>query len=314
MKPLRKAVITAAGKGTRQYPATHSVKKELFPLVDRDGLAKPVLQIIAEEALESGIEEICIVASPRNKEQIESHFKGLSAEMRESFRGKEWALKASDRLEDMGRRMTFVLQHTQEGYGHAVHCARDFVGDDPFLLMLGDHIYLSGNRLRCARQLISVYERFGGNVSAVQRTPESLIHLFGTLTGPMIAERPPVYRIASLYEKPDPAYASQHLRAEGLQEKEYLCFFGMHILGPAIFDILEDHIARDLREGGEIQLTSAQTDLLGREPYLAMEPEGSRYDMGVPAGYVETQMALALHSPYRERIMSLVSGLAAGSV
>jgi len=299
MKTVKKAVIPAAGRGTRQYPATNSVKKELFPLVDRDGLPKPVIQIVVEEALESGIEEICIVTAPGDQKRIQRHFRGIPPDLKADLRNKEWMIQISDRLGEMRKRLSFVVQETQEGFGHAIFCARDFVGGEPFLVMLGDHIYLSRSSHRCARQLISVFEQFRGNVSAVQRTPESLLHLFGTVAGDPMSSNPPVYSVRSIYEKPDPAFARRHLKTEGLAEREYLCFFGMHILMPGIFEVLEEHIARNLRENGEIQLTSAQARLAEQEPYFAMEPYGHRLDMGVPAGYIETQIALAFHSPYR---------------
>src|SRR3954470_14869485 len=161
MKKVRKAVITAAGRGTRQYPATSTVQKEMIPLVDRDGITKPTLQIVAEEALESGIEEICIITGPGDEENYKKHFQGLSSDLLPAFKGKEWALAESRKLEHLNKILTYVTQPTPEGFGHAVYQARSFVGDEPFLLMLGDHIYGSRNEKRCARQLIDVFEATG---------------------------------------------------------------------------------------------------------------------------------------------------------
>jgi UTP--glucose-1-phosphate uridylyltransferase len=145
---VRKAVITAAGRGTRQYPATSIVQKELLPLVDTDGLTKPVLQIIIEEAMDAGIEEVCIVVSPGDEEQFRQYFRGLTKEMLPAFAGKDWALKASERLAQIEKALSFVTQHTPEGYGHAVYQTKNFVGNEHFLLLLGDHSYVANEHTR----------------------------------------------------------------------------------------------------------------------------------------------------------------------
>jgi len=148
MGVVRKAVITAAGRGTRQFPATRSVQKELLPLVDRDGIAKPTIQIIVEECLESGVEDICIVVAKGEAGPFQRHFSRLSDDERRAFRNKEWALAQADALRRMQERITYVEQDSPEGYGHAVYQARAFVGDEPFLLLLGDHIYIPERKSR----------------------------------------------------------------------------------------------------------------------------------------------------------------------
>jgi UTP--glucose-1-phosphate uridylyltransferase len=283
----------------------------MFPLVDRDGLTKPVIQIIAEEALESGIEDICIVTAPGDEEQYRRHFQAMEEELLPSFKNKEWALRESERLARLEPVLTYAVQETPEGYGHAVYCAREFVGDEPFLLLLGDHVYVSHQKKRCAEQLLEVYHEYRCNLSAVKRTPEDLLHLYGTVAGPRIATAPPVYRLSEIKEKPSLDYADEHLRTEGLRRGYYLCFFGMHVFTPALFACLEEHLRDNVRERGEIQLTSALEKLRQRERYLAFEAEGERYDTGVPFGFVETQIALALHSPMREEMLgSLVQIIA----
>ena len=137
---IRKAVITAAGRGTRMYPATTTIQKEMFPVMDVDGICKPAIQIIIEEALDSGIEEICLVVNPHNRAQIENHFSTPSLEEMRLFKGKDWALLQMARIQQIAARLHYVVQESPKGYGHAVWCAREFVGDEPFLLMLGDHI------------------------------------------------------------------------------------------------------------------------------------------------------------------------------
>ncbi|MEJ7639892.1 MAG: sugar phosphate nucleotidyltransferase [Singulisphaera sp.] len=180
---ITKAVITAAGRGARHYPASDTVQKALMPVVDRDGLTKPVLQIIAEEAMESGIEEIGVVSAPGDEAYYRRHFRQYAENLRAAFRGVEWAEVQARRLVELDGRLRFSVQPEPDGFGHAVWCARDFVGGEPFLLLLGDHLYVSSESRRCARQLIELATAEACAVSAVQATREHLIHQYGTLTG-----------------------------------------------------------------------------------------------------------------------------------
>ncbi|HEV2471744.1 MAG TPA: sugar phosphate nucleotidyltransferase [Chthonomonadales bacterium] len=312
MSRVKKAVITAAGRGTRMYPATVTIQKEMLPLMDRDGVCKPAIQLIIEEALDSGIEEVCLVVNPHNRAQIEQHFAAPPDEDLKEFKGKDWALLQSARLRQIAARLTLVAQNSPEGYGHAVYQAKDFVGDEPFLLMLGDHIYTTTEQSRCARQVLDIFDIYGATVSAVQQTPAELLHLFGTVRGKRISERPPVYEVDAIYEKPGMEYAERFLQQEGLLHGIYLCFFGMHIMSPAIFDCLKHAIENDLRENGEFQFTSAQERLRASgERYLAFEAVGDRHDIGIPFGFAQTQAALALNSVFRDQMMAaLVRALA----
>ena len=309
---VRKAVITAAGRGTRMYPATTTIQKEMLPVMDRDGICKPAIQIIIEEALESGIEEVCLVVNPHNRAQIEQHFAPLTAEELRLFKGKDWALLQSAKIQEIAARLKIVVQETPDGYGHAVYQSRAFVGDEPCLIMLGDHIYTTGEEKRCARQVLDVYEEHNATVSAVQQTPTELLHLFGTVCGERIGEHPPTYAVEAIFEKPTPEYALEHLQQTGLLHGMYLCFFGMHVMAPAIFDCLQYAIDNDLREKGEFQFTSAQERLRDSGArYLASETMGDRHDIGIPFGYAQTQAALALNSVFKEQMLaSLVRTLA----
>ena len=309
---VRKAVITAAGRGTRMYPATTTIQKEMLPVMDRDGICKPAIQIIIEEALDSGIEEVCLVVNPHNRAQIQQHFAPLTAEELRLFKGKDWALLQSAKIQEIAARVAFVTQETPDGYGHAVYQAREFVGDEPCLIMLGDHIYTTGEEKRCARQVLDVYEEHDATVSAVQQTPTELLHLFGTVCGERIGANPPTYEAQAIFEKPTPEYAMAHLQQAGLLHGMYLCFFGMHVMAPAIFDCLKYAIDNDIREKGEFQFTSAQERLRDSGArYLASETMGDRHDIGIPFGYAQTQAALALNSIYKEQMLaSLVRTLA----
>ncbi len=304
MPRVRKAVITAAGMGTRHFPATQTIQKEMMPLVDRDGTTKPTIQLILEEARESGIEEFCIVTAPHTEEQFRRHFRGMPEAQAPFYKGKGWALDESEKLQDFEKRISYVVQEKQEGYGHAVYCAREFVGDEPFLLLLGDHVFISGTKKPCSKQVIDVFNTHDAPVSGVQRTNEDLLHLFGALTGRRISSDPHVYEVSLIHEKPTIEFAEEHLRTQGLGRGEYLCFFGQHVFPPAIFEMIEHHIRHDIRERGEIQLTNAQEMLRERTRYLATEVDGARYDMGVPFAYIQTQLALALNSPARRQVMA----------
>ncbi len=301
---ITRAVITAAGRGARQYPASDTVQKAMLPLVDRDGLTKPVLQIIAEEAIESGIEEICVVSAPGDEVIYRQHFRSYAENLRSSFKGVDWAEEQARRLVELEQRLHFAVQPEPHGYGHAVWCARSFVGGGSFLLLLGDHLYISRESRRCARQLLELAAEEGCAVSAVQATREHLIHHYGTLTGKRLASRPDVYVIEEIIEKPNPTLAELRLQVPGLRAGHYLCFFGMHVLTPVVFDLLNDMVGRDVREGGQIPLTTALNALARREKYLALETRGARHNLGVKFGVVDAQIALALAGVDRERMLA----------
>ncbi len=301
---ISKAVITAAGRGARQYPASDTVQKAMLPLVDRDGLTKPVLQIIAEEALESGIEEICVVSAPGDEAYYRHHFRSYAANLRSAFQGVPWAEEQARRLVDLEGRLRFAVQPEPDGYGHAVWCAREFVGGEPFLLLLGDHLYISQEPRRCARQLLDLAESEDCAVSAVQETREHLIHQYGTVTGKRLHARTEVYVIDEIVEKPTPTLAELRLQVPGLRAGHYLCFFGMHVLTPPVFELLDELVRHDVREGGQIQLTTALNALARREKYLALETRGARYNLGVKFGTVEAQIALALAGVDRDAMLS----------
>ncbi|NQT24416.1 NTP transferase domain-containing protein [candidate division KSB1 bacterium] len=303
---IKKAVITAAGRGTRQYPATNAVQKELFPLVDLDGVTKPTIQIIAEQALQAGIEEICIVIQPGESGQFEKHFTGLQEAENSSFTNKPWGLKQSDLLDRLKLSITYVEQTVQEGYGHAVYCAKEWVGDDPFLLLLGDHVYIPEGESSCIQQAILGFEQVNKSVYAVNQTHIEQLYLFGTIAGKRIQDDPPLYEIHKIIEKPDVSVARQELVTEGLPEDTFLTFFGMHVLTPSIFNVLESHIQNNVRSKGEIQLTTAQAELAETEGAVAQIIHGQRLDMGTPLGYIETQIVLARKGAFAHDVESFI--------
>ncbi|HLL89927.1 MAG TPA: sugar phosphate nucleotidyltransferase [Tepidisphaeraceae bacterium] len=316
MAKVRKAVITAAGRGTRQYPASTAVQKEMFPLVDRDGLTKPVIQIIGEEAIESGIEQICIITQPGEEKLYRDYFRRMSDLEAKGFRGKDWAILASEKLQAFGERLHFAEQHSPEGFGHAVYQAKKFVGDEPFLLLLGDHIYISDVKDRCALQLIKVYEQYMLDVvTGVQPTVERLLHLFGVLRGSPIDPAKGVYKADLIIEKPSVEVAREQMHTPGLPAGNYLAHFGMHVFSPRIFDSLEYLIKNNIREKNEIQLTAAQEHLRqNTDKYWAIVTQGQRLDTGIPYGLMETQLALALNGIHRTEMCEAIARILAMQV
>ena len=316
MAKVRKAVITAAGRGTRQYPASTAVQKEMFPLVDRDGMTKPVIQIIGEEAIDSGIEEICIITPPGESQQYRDYFRRMNDVESRDFRGKDWAILESEKLGSFGERLSFAEQKSPEGFGHAVFQAKAFVGNDPFLLLLGDHIYISDIKDRCARQLIRVYEQYMLDaVTGVQPTVERLLKQFGVVRGTPIDPAKGIYKAELIVEKPTVEVARESLTTPGIPAGNYLAHFGMYVFSPKIFDSLEHLIANNIRENGEIQLTAAQEHLRqNSDKYWAVVTQGQRYDTGIPYGLMETQLALALNGIHRTDICEAIARILAMQV
>jgi UTP-glucose-1-phosphate uridylyltransferase/mevalonate kinase len=283
---VRKAVIPAAGFGTRLFPATKAAKKELFPVIDRDGIAKPAILLIVEEALKAGIEEVIIIVQEHDLNAFNALFnEQITIENYNKLprRFQEYA----QQILEIGRRISFVTQKTQEGFGHAVYCARDAVGDEPFLLMLGDHLYRSNGESSCAQQLIESYQKHALSVIGLRRTPEEEIANFGTVTGVWLEEEQDL-NITEFAEKPTLDYARSNLRVRGLPADEYLSAFGLYVIKSKIFDYLEEHITNNVRERGEFQLTSALDRLRQEDGFMGILMDGQRYDIGLPEHYLET--------------------------
>jgi UTP-glucose-1-phosphate uridylyltransferase/mevalonate kinase len=283
---VRKAVIPAAGYGTRLFPASKVVKKELFPVVDQTGRAKPAILAIVEELLQSGIEQIAIVIQERDREAFEGLFGVLSVP--DNYRKLSQRDQAyCDELLEMRRRLSFITQESQQGFGHAVLCAREWVGREPFLLSLGDYIYRSDNETTCTRQILEVYERHGGSVVSVKPVPEALLGRLGFVGGRWMVEGS-LLEISEFIEKPDAETAREHLRVEGLASGEYLGLFGQYVLSSTIFDLIADGAAAHRMGGEELQLTPYLDRLRIQEGFLAFLVRGRSYDIGVPDSYRET--------------------------
>jgi UTP--glucose-1-phosphate uridylyltransferase len=289
---VRRAVITAAARGERLYPVADTIQKAMLPVVDLDGLHKPVIQIIAEEAFSSGIEEICVVCAPGDGERYVSAFTSLRDNLVKSYKGSDWATQQADKIDYLLSRLQFAEQAEALGYGHAVYCARDFVQGEPFLLLLGDYLYVSAVAgQRCAAQLVALATQQECSVSAVNPTIEHQIGRYGTLTGKHVPAQQGVYEIEKIIEKPSLSTAELELQTSGLRAGYYLCFFGMHVLTPTIFNILERHQSQST---GNLLLTPALQELAETEKYLALEVKGTRYDLSRRHGLLRAQLALGL--------------------
>ena len=289
-RKVKKAVIPAAGFGTRLFPASKAIKKELFPIIDRQGRAKPVIMAIVEEAISAGIEEVCLIVQSGDRKLFEEFF---SAPPRvENFNKLSRADQEYCRyLLDLGHRITLVTQDVQEGFGHAVFCAREWVGDEPFLLMLGDHLYASDGEPPCAQQLLEVYDRVGHSVVGLKITPASEIHKFGCVNG-IWQEHRSLLSVSAFHEKPDIDYAREHLHVEGLEANQFLTLFGQYVITPNIFRYLEEHITHNVRERGEFQLTSCLDKLRQEEGFSGYLVKGKCFDIGVPEAYRKSMIDL----------------------
>jgi UTP--glucose-1-phosphate uridylyltransferase len=292
---VRKAVITAAGRRQQALPVQ--------TLVDRDGVEKSVLAILVEEALDAGVEEVAVVVAPGDEAP--------------------YARAAGEHA----AHLQFIVQERPLGYGHAVACARQFTAGAPFLHLVGDHLYVSAGPTGCARRLVTVAEAESCSVSAVQATREHLLPHYGAVGGRRVPGQRDLYTVETVIEKPTPTEAELRLVVPGLRAGHYLCFFGMHVLAPAVMELLGAEVARaeeqdgyarpgQAQDGGAkggdapgegqgpgVTLSAALATLATRQKYLALEERARRFDVGVKYGLLSAQLALALAGDDREEVL-----------
>lgn len=309
---LKKAVITAAARGERLYPVADTVQKAMLPIVDMDGINKPIIQIIAEEALQSGIEEIGVICAPGDEKRYIESFQALQSTLSKAYK-RDWAQLQAANIKNLLERMTFIVQDEPKGYGHAVYQSRNFVNSEPFLLLLGDYLYVSDiKNKRCAQQLIELAVTEECSVSAVNPTIEHMINKYGTLTGKTLLNYKGVYQIEKIIEKPSVSTAELELQTPGLRAGYYLCFFGMHVFKPSLFDLLFDAIQR-AKNPNAILLTPVLETLAQNDKYLALEMKGNRFDTSKKLGLMEAQMALGLSGRIRDEMLSAIVQILAES-
>jgi UTP--glucose-1-phosphate uridylyltransferase len=292
MSTLRKAVVPAAGLGTRHFPAAHAVKKELFPVVGPDGIARAMIHYQLIELVRAGVEEICIIVQPGDDEVIRAYLNGPGEAYLKRLAKYPALLAEAREMRDLSSRVQFAVQREQEGYGHAVYQSRQFAAGQPVLLCLGDHLF-RGRSISPYVQLAQMVEASAGrSVSAVSRIGPAELKGYGTIAGTRRQGREELIDVSLIIEKPDEATAREKLRVDGLPQDVYLGWFGMHLLAPSIYDVLEQMIRDDMRDHGEFQLTRAQEIQRQREGYLALElTEAERFDFGVPDDFVRSVQA-----------------------
>ncbi|MBR4759014.1 MAG: hypothetical protein IK078_02560 [Lachnospiraceae bacterium] len=315
---VRKAIIPVAGFGTRLYPATRGIKKEFCPVVDKDGLVKPVLLVLLEELDAAGIEEICLIINPGEKDFYEDYFrKPLSLEHYASLPAqmKEY----EDSFRRIADKVTFMMQEEQKGFGHAVYQADGFAAGDPVLLLLGDTIYQSNQAQSCAAQFIREYDKYGGTMVALRTVPLADVSSFGMFAGSWEDKENTVMKVERVFEKPSPEYAKDYLGVKVPPEEQDLYYgaFGMYILDGNLFAELgrmcrqaeetdgADHVTKDAagqmpegsvkassasRKSGraEVELTAALEHIMMSEGLMAFVPDGESFDIGNAKAYRET--------------------------
>ena len=270
---IRKAIIPAAGLGTRFLPATKAQPKEMLPIVD-----KPTIQYIIEEAVEAGISDIIIVTG-RNKRSIEDHFdRSIELELELERGNKADTLEMVKNISEMAN-IHSIRQKEPRGLGHAILAARHFIGNEPFAVLLGDDVVVS--RKPCLGQMLEVFEKYKTSVLGVQTVSRDVVDKYGIIAGAQVADR--VYKVDDMVEKPAKEEAPSNVAV-----------LGRYIIMPEIFDYLE---TQDAGKGGEIQLTDALKRLAKAQSMYAYDFKGHRYDVGTKTGFIQANIEFALRNP-----------------
>lgn len=284
---VRRAIIPVAGFGTRLYPATRVLKKDFFPIPCADGMVRPVILILLEELLRSGIEEICLVLGSEEERMMyaefferplpEEHLHKLSPQYQEY----------SNRILDIGKHLHYVYQHEKRGFGHAVYQAAEFACNEPVLLLLGDTLYRSNTSKTCTLQLIEEYERYNTLMVSIHSIPLEEVSRYGILSGVWEDKERTILSVSAMNEKPKLSYAEEYLGVQdGDGQKSYYSVFGQYILTPEVFEQLADDIRRADDENAperEIELTTALEAVRRKKGMMGVRIDGRMFDMGNPA-------------------------------
>ncbi|MEQ8764628.1 MAG: sugar phosphate nucleotidyltransferase [Planctomycetota bacterium] len=283
MSEIRRAVIPLAGRGTRLAPLSRVVPKGLLPMPRSDGRLVPLIQLLVEEVAAAGLNELIFVVPTGGRAIFEP------------------AVMAPGELS-----ITFAEQHTPRGLGDAILSAREAVGDERFLMILGDHAFTSIVEQCCSRQLVEAAKNAEGAWTAVTRVGPSELCGVAALRGVALPGERNHYRVEAIREKPSLAYAREHLHQPGLPDDIFLGHFGMHVFPPEIFSAL-DRLSASTPSEREVELTAAQEALLGLVPYHMLEIDGERHDTGIPQAYLETMLALGLRTPFGGELAERIS-------
>lgn len=267
---ISKALITAASPNQRQLP--------IQSLIDSDGIEKSVLSILVQEVKSAGIRKIAVVVCPGD----EINFKKL--------------------IQDQEVEVEFIVQEKSTGYAQALLCAKSFLNNEPFLHLVGDHLYINDYQNSCAKHLVEIASKYECSVSAVQATREHLIPNFGVIGGQRFSGAASLYKVNNVIEKPTPTEAEQHLFVSGMRAGHYLCFFGMHVLTPSFIQLLEKQV--NSAEKKNTSISAALNELANKEQYLAIEKTNLRIDLGTKYGLLKAQLALAANGSDRNYVLS----------
>jgi UTP--glucose-1-phosphate uridylyltransferase len=289
MKPTY-AVIPLAGLASRLYPATKVIPKALLPIPGKDGSLRPVVDWIVREALGSGVEEVILIVSPRDGELIHRYFSEPLAESLETV-GEKRILNAWNELQNLSTRLRYVYQPESAGFGDAVLQAKKIVDSQPFLLLLGDHLYKSNIHISCVQQVIEVGEELDKGVLGVRRRNESEIHQYGVVGVRGIANQATIYELTDMREKPSLNTETATLRIPGTQPHQYFCIFGIYLLPGKFMEYLEN--AKQQQLSRELDLSAALRSWINTDGGYAFEVAGEFLDVGTPANFRETVISFS---------------------
>lgn len=281
--PITKAIIPAAGNGTRMYPITKILRKAFLPIIDKDGIIKPAIAILLEELDEAGIEKIAIIIDRDDKKDYECFFeKELSSKVTAKL--SPTLLEYESKVQRIGKKIEYIYQDEKLGLGHAVSLCDSFVGDDNVLLVLGDQLYKTNNNQSCTRQLLDSFLTHGRLMLSVLPVPLKDVPRYGILTG-HIENQDDYFVVDKMVEKPESSYAEEFLSTQIGKEKVFFSVFGEYILTPSVFLKLKEHIEEGFRENGEYQLTSALEEVREKEGMIAFLVDGEMLDIGDVPSY-----------------------------
>lgn len=283
MKPTR-AVIPLAGLASRLYPATKVIPKALLPVPGQDGSLRPAVDWIVREALASGVDEVVLIVSPRDGELIRRYFDEPPLGIIEGVSGKR-IFDAWNELKPLSERLRYVYQLEPGGFGDAVLQCREVVGSQPFVLLLGDHLYKSSSTVPCVRQVLDIGAQFGKGVLGVTRRSEQQISQYGVVGVRLLRDRSSVFELTDMREKPSISEAQASLRIPGSQQSEYLCIFGIYLLPGHFMEYLS---AASQQHQGELDLSAALRSWIDTDGGLAYEVDGDFLDIGTPRGFCDT--------------------------
>lgn len=301
---VKRALIPAAGFGPQNFPAALPIRSELFPIVDHRGVAKPIILHNVEALIEAGIDDVFIIVQKEDLHSFERLFKNpmtAANHAKLTVEQKEYA----QRIIEIGEKVHFIIQESPEGFGHAVHCAKDQIGDEHFLLVLGDHVYSTraSDDKSCSRQMLDAFKLHQRSVIGLKQSPIESVSRFGTVGGVFQRDsanddgtgtdlsRHQTVDITVIAEKPSVAYARDHLMIPGLGSENALTMFGQYIISPRVFDYLDENIRSGVRHNGSYQFTPALQRLMKEEGLLGLVVDGQRFDIGTPDAYFNTLQA-----------------------